>query len=361
MDRSTVSIYEDRGDLWAKEVKPVNRAGAEAFAASVGVGGRRVDVGCGAGRYTGLLGSPCIALDAARTMLAMCRSAVPSALLVQADIEALPFRRQSLAGSWANMSYLHIPKTRLPAALADLHHALEVDAPVFIQVLKGDFEGTGLPEDRLGGRFFAAWNGSHLEDVVTGAGFDVVAAETDPDGPGRGDVIRIKATRGRTLPDTVGPGMRLLVCGLNPSVYSADAGIGFARAGNRFWTAAISAGLVSKDRDTRHALAVDHVGMTDMVKRATPNAAALSADEYRSGAERVERMVEWLKPSAVCFVGLAGWRAAVDRSAVAGTQSRPFGGRPAYVMPSTSGANASSRPADLAWHLAQAMDLADRT
>jgi TDG/mug DNA glycosylase family protein len=72
-------------------------------------------------------------------------------------------------------------------------------------------------------------------------------------------------------------------------------------------------------------------------------------------------MVEWLQPSAVCFVGLAGWRSAVDRSAVAGTQNRPFGGRPAYVMPSTSGANAHSRPADLAWHLGQAMDLADRT
>ena len=290
----------------------------------------------------------------------MCRSTVPSALLVQADIEALPFGHQSIAGSWANMSYLHIPKVRLPAALADLHYVLEVGAPVFIQVLKGDFEGTGLPEDRLGGRFFAAWSLPHLEEVVTGAGFDLVAAEIDPDGPSRGDVIRIKATRARTLPDMVGPGMRVLVCGLNPSIYSADVGIGFARAGNRFWTAATSAGLVSRDRDPRHALGVDRVGMTDMVKRATSNAASLSGDEYSSGAERVEHMVEWLQPSAVCFVGLAGWRAAVDRSAVAGTQSRPFGGRPAYVMPSTSGANAHSRPADLAWHLARAMDLADR-
>ena len=34
-------------------------------------------------------------------------------------------------------------------------------------------------------------------------------------------------TRGRTLPDTVGAGMRLLVCGLNPSVHAADAGVGY--------------------------------------------------------------------------------------------------------------------------------------
>jgi hypothetical protein len=60
------------------------------------------------------------------------------------------------------------------------------------------------------------------------------------------------------------------------------------------------------------------------------------------------------------MVGLAGWRAAVDRKAVAGVQPEPFGGRPAYVMPSTSGLNARTRPAELADHLRAAADLADR-
>ncbi len=44
------------------------------------------------------------------------------------------------------------------------------------------------------------------------------------------------------------------------------------------------------------------------------------------------------------MVGLAGWRAAVDRKAVAGVQPEPFGGRPVYVMPSTSGLNAEQPP-----------------
>ena len=35
-----------------------------------------------------------------------------------------------------------------------------------------------------------------------------------------------------------------------------------------------------------------------------------------------------------------------------------FGGRPAYLLPSTSGANASSRPADLVGHLRAAAALA---
>ena len=45
--------------------------------------------------------------------------------------------------------------------------------------------------------------------------------------------------------------MRLLVCGLNPSVFSADVGIGFARNGNRYWPAALAAGIVTVDRDPR--------------------------------------------------------------------------------------------------------------
>ena len=60
------------------------------------------------------------------------------------------------------------------------------------------------------------------------------------------------------------------------------------------------------------------------------------------------------------MVGLAGWRAAVDRKAVAGVQAEPFGGRPVYVMPSTSGLNASSRLEDLTAHLVSAAALADR-
>ena len=44
--------------------------------------------------------------------------------------------------------------------------------------------------------------------------------------------------------------MRLLVCGLNPSVYSADAGVGYARPGNRFWPALRLAGLTDRSTAT---------------------------------------------------------------------------------------------------------------
>ena len=235
----------------------------------------------------------------------------------------------------------------VPLALARLHRALPVDTPVRLTFLGWRSDGTnGIPDGEA-----AAWAPAHPGDVLTGGGFDVTRIEAGD------EVVQVQGRRARTLPDTVGEGMRLLVCGLNPSVFSADCGVGYARPGNRFWPAALDAGLVRIDRDPLDALQSCGVGMTDLVKRATVGAAELTTAEYRRGAGRVDRLVRWLRPGAVCFVGLAGWRAAIAPRAVAGLQPEPFGGRPAYVMPSTSGLNAHSSRAELAAHLAAAMAL----
>ena len=346
-------IYEERGAEWAARRRPVRRDDARGFARRVPAGAVRADLGCGAGRYTAALGQPVVALDAARSMLDLLRAAAPGAWPVLGDLEALPLRPAALAGAWANMSYLHLPRVRLPLALAQLHRALRVGAPFDLQVLTGDYEGEALASDDIGGRFFSSWAPDALVDTLVGAGFAVEAVTVE------GDVVRARGTRTRSLPDTVGPGMRLLVCGLNPSEYAADRGVGYARPGNRFWPAALEAGLVSRDRDPLHAIATHGIGMTDLVKRATRATSALTADDYRAGAARVERLVRWLQPAAVCFVGLEGFRSAVDRRAVAGAQPHSFGGCPAYVMPSTSGRNASATSADLAAHLASAARLGE--
>jgi TDG/mug DNA glycosylase family protein len=225
----------------------------------------------------------------------------------------------------------------VPAALADLH--AEVPLGRRVQLV--------LPVEP--GRRWAL-------DMVVGGGFDDVAMPAVRSG---GSPVLVDARRARTLADRVGAGMRLLVCGLNPSLYAADRGIGFARPGNRFWLAALASGVATKARDPHWLLDVDCVGMTDLVKRATVSAAELAPAEYRCGVARVERLVCWLQPGAVCFVGLAGWRAAVDRNAVAGVVAGGFAGRPAYVMPNTSGHNARSRLADLSVHLRAAAALAD--
>ena len=214
-------------------------------------------------------------------------------------------------------------------ALNDLHHALAPDAPVELM--------------------FSTWSLERLTDVVLGAGFTL----DEPVGTEGGDrpQIAVRATRSRGLPDFVGAGMRLLVVGLNPSLHAADAGVGYVTLGNRFWPAALAAGLVSRDRDPRHALRAHGMGMTDLVKRATPRADALTRAEYVEGHARLDRLCAWLQPGAIAVVGLAGWRAAVDRKAVAGWQTQGLGGRPVYVLPSTSGLNAGTTLATLVEHL----------
>ena len=235
-------------------------------------------------------------------------------------------------------------------ALADLHHALPPGAAFHVEVPAAGAAGAG-PSSRGGGGV-EGWSEPDLADVLVGAGLDIDTLDAD------GELVRASGRRARSLPDTVGPGMRLLVCGLNPSLYAADRGVAFARPGNRFWPAAIETGLVSRPLDARHALACHGIGFTDLCKRATAASAELSAAEYRDGAARVERLAGWMQPGAVLFVGLEGWRAAFDRRATPGRQPRPFGGRPVYVMPSTSGLNARTSRAELVGHLRAAARLA---
>jgi TDG/mug DNA glycosylase family protein len=201
-------------------------------------------------------------------------------------------------------------------------------------------------DDRFPGRHFTWWPPERLRDVVEGAGFEIDAFVDDGE-----EWIDVEATRARMLPDTVGPGMGLLLVGLNPSLFTADAGVGFARPGNRFWPAALAAGLVTRTHDPGDALRSHGIGMTNLVRRATPRADELTRAEYEAGAERVRRLVAWLQPAAICFVGITGYRAAVDRKAQLGWQPSAFGGVPTYVMPNTSGLNAHAKPADFAAHL----------
>jgi TDG/mug DNA glycosylase family protein len=263
---------------------------------------------------------------------------------------------------WASKVLQHVERERLPVVLAGLHRALAVGGVLDLTVFAGDGEDRTGADDDFPGRRFTWWRPGPLADLLEGGGFavDAVTPGADADAAPAGGRLAARAIRARTLPDTVGPGMRLLVCGLNPSLYAADAGIGFARPGNRFWPAALAAGIVTADRDPDRALADHGVGMTDIVKRATVAAAELTREEYVAGLARVERLVTWLRPGAVCFVGLAGWRAAVDRRAVAGVQPAGLGGVPVYVMPSTSGLNARTPLSDLADHLRAAARLADR-
>ncbi len=162
--------------------------------------------------------------------------------------------------------------------------------------------------------------------------------------------------REATLPDIVAPNMRALVCGLNPSLHAAEAGVGFVSPSNRFWPAAIAAGAVTADRKPFDALLEHRVGFTDLVKRATARADEVTKAEFAAGYSRIERLVGWLRPERLVVVGITGWRAATgDSGANAGWLTATIGTTPVYLMPNPSGLNAHATLESLTEHLRTAL------
>ncbi len=372
LDDATAEAYVGGAPVYEANRPPRHRDRAEDLVADLvaaGATGPILDAGCGTGAYLPTLDvapGGAVGLDVVPEMLARTGHRP----LVRADLARLPVRPGSLAAVWARNSWVHTPTDELPVLLAEAHRALPVGGRLVASVLSAEHDdqpsgGNGtsggsfgddafVSDDDLPGRRFWRQTDATLVDLAVGAGFTDVAL----------DGVRprfLGATRARTLPDTVGPGLRLLVCGLNPSLHAADAGLGFVTPSNRFWPAAVAAGLVAVPRDPWRALHDHGVGMTDLVKRATRRADELEPAEYRAGFARLERLCERLRPGAVVFVGLAGWRAAVDRRARVGVQDRTVGGVPAYVMGSTSGLNAHATLDDHVAHLRAALALADRS
>src|ERR671927_247716 len=70
---------------------------------------------------------------------------------------------------------------------------------------------------------------------------------------------------GRTLPDLVAPGLRVLLVGINPSLWSGWSGRHFGRPSNRLWTTLYEAGLTPRrlaPEDTAELLAAG-IGITN--------------------------------------------------------------------------------------------------
>lgn len=161
----------------------------------------------------------------------------------------------------------------------------------------------------------------------------------------------------------LGPGLRVLFVGINPSLRSAEVGHHFARPGNRFWSTLHSAGYTPRrlrpDEDSE--LPVHGVGVTNIASRPTREAAELTPDELRQGALELERIVGRDRPGLVAVVGLTAYRTAFGRpQAQLGLQPDEVAGRPVWVLPNPSGLNAHYKPADFARLYAEARLFAER-
>ncbi|MFN8607022.1 MAG: mismatch-specific DNA-glycosylase [Vulcanimicrobiota bacterium] len=168
----------------------------------------------------------------------------------------------------------------------------------------------------------------------------------------------------QTLPDRLGPDLRLLLVGINPSCYAVDHGHYFARPQNRFWPALSASRL---GRPICRALGVDRlrpehdellprfgIGLTDVVKTPSVSASSVTPDMYRQGVPRLCATIQQCRPRLVAFHGMTGYRPFArfglnqsQRKLDWGLQPHRLAGIPLYVLPNPSGANAHFRPAEL--------------
>jgi TDG/mug DNA glycosylase family protein len=160
---------------------------------------------------------------------------------------------------------------------------------------------------------------------------------------GRPTKHELSAAYGRTLPDLVGPDLRVLLVGINPSLWSGWSGHHFGRPTNRLWTTLHEAGLTPRrmaPEDTAQLLAAG-IGVTNLVARATARADELSDDEIRAGVPGLRALVREWQPRAVAVLGVTAYRVAFGRpKAVVGRQPEPLEGSLLWVLPNPSGLNA---------------------
>ncbi|WP_301540886.1 MULTISPECIES: G/U mismatch-specific DNA glycosylase [Corallococcus] len=159
------------------------------------------------------------------------------------------------------------------------------------------------------------------------------------------------AATGRTMPDLLATELRVLFCGINPSLYSAVVGVHFARPGNRFWPSLHAAGFTPrllKPAEQEELLALG-LGITNVVDRATASADQLGAEDYSEGAKSLARKVKRYRPKYLAVLGLGAYRTAFSRpKARFGPQEEMLGDTRLWVLPNPSGLNASYQLPDLA-------------
>jgi double-stranded uracil-DNA glycosylase len=149
---------------------------------------------------------------------------------------------------------------------------------------------------------------------------------------------------GATIPDLVAPRVRVLLCGINPSLWSGWAGLHFARPSNRLWPTLHLAGFTPRRLrpEETGALLASGLGVTNLVARATARADELSDGELRAGLAPLAALAERWRPRWVAFLGLSAYRVASGRRrAGVGEQPERLGPAGVWLLPNPSGLNAS--------------------
>lgn len=154
------------------------------------------------------------------------------------------------------------------------------------------------------------------------------------------------------LPTYIRRDLAVLFCGINPGRISATAGYHYANPANLFWRGLFEGGLTPRrllPEGTSSLLDYDY-GITDLVSRPTRSSTDLHDDDYATGAQQFIQMIQTYRPRVICFNGITAFRHATGQKKAAITlglqperafETSDWAGSYLFVIPSTSGANAS--------------------
>lgn len=153
----------------------------------------------------------------------------------------------------------------------------------------------------------------------------------------------IAAAVGKTVPDLIVPGLKVLFCGINPSLYSGAVAHHFARPGNRFWPVLHAAGFTNRILSPfeEGELLTMGYGITNLVNRATAAAGELDRYELERGALRLQSKIKRYRPRIAAVLGIDAYRKAFGcRVENVGEQSETLCEARLWVLPNPSGLNA---------------------
>jgi TDG/mug DNA glycosylase family protein len=141
----------------------------------------------------------------------------------------------------------------------------------------------------------------------------------------------------------LGPGLRVLFCGINPGRVSAAAGAHFANPRNDFWRLLHASGFTPRvlEPSEQFELLQYGIGVTNAAARTTPGSGDLRKADFAGAAGRLEGIARELKPAWIGFVGKEAYRGAFGERPQLGVQERRLGETRLFVLPSTSPANAA--------------------
>lgn len=167
----------------------------------------------------------------------------------------------------------------------------------------------------------------------------------------------LESFRNTTVPDLVGPSLKLLFVGINPGLWTAATRTHFARPGNRFYPALHAAGIIDRPVNPSQGMTENDrdyfrrrgIGISNLVPRATARADELTAEELRAGRMTLDALIAEHRPAVVAVLGVSAYRIAfgVPRAAV-GQQPQLLHGAQLWVVPNPSGLNAHDTIATLA-------------